>query len=277
MSKRPLLDTLKDLEIYKASGFNLIETHCHLDYFKQIDLDDLMMKAKQFAIKEMITISVEPGNLQTVLDLADRFLHVYTTQGIHPHNASECNDEVLKTIKQNLSHPKVVAVGEIGLDYYYNKSSPEVQKKVFEKLLQMACEADLPVVIHTRDADEDTMAILKNIAPYLKKKGVLHSFTSSLELAQLAIDLGFCIGINGIVTFKNAQNVRDVLKIIPLENILLETDSPFLAPTPYRGDENNPLYLPLVAQRVCEEKNIPAGQLLIQVEQNSRRLFGLEA
>jgi len=139
--------------------------------------------------------------------------------------------------------PKMVAVGEIGLDYHYNNSPPEIQRSAFERQLQIACDQDLPVVIHTRDADEDTKAILKNFSSKLKRKGVVHSFTSTLELAEFVLSEGFYIGFNGIITFKKAENVQEVVKITPVERILFETDSPFLTPVPHTGKENAPFYL----------------------------------
>jgi TatD DNase family protein len=169
--------------------------------------------------------------------------------------------------------PKMVAVGEIGLDYHYNNSPADIQKSVFEKQLQIACDQDLPVVIHTRDADEDTKAILKNFSSTLKRKGVVHSFTSSLELAEFVLNEGFYIGFNGIITFKKAENVQEVVKITPPERILFETDSPFLTPVPHRGKENAPYYLPFVAAKIAELKNLEIEGLKKQVYENSLSCF----
>lgn len=165
------------------------------------------------------------------------------------------------------------AVGEIGLDYHYNNSPIDVQKKVFEKQLQLACDLDLPVVIHTREADEDTRDILKNFIPHLKRKGVLHSFTSGRALAEYALSEGFYLGFNGIITFKKAENVQEVVQITPLEQILLETDSPFLTPVPHRGKENAPYYLPFIAQKVAELKGETIEKILPIVYQNSLNCF----
>lgn len=255
----------------------IIETHFHLDYLKHLSADEIVIASHKQNIEKLITIAVSPDNLENVISLIDQFPTLFGTQGIHPHNAKDWNQEVKEKINSNLTHKKIVAVGEIGLDYHYSKSPRENQLIAFEEQLQMAVDHHLPVVIHTRDADEDTIAIIKNFAPHLKRGGVIHSFTSGLELAKIAIDLNFYIGFNGIITFKNAHNVREALHLTPVENILLETDAPFLTPEPYRGVENAPYYLPFIAQKIAIEKNISVENLLLQVYQNSKNLFNFQA
>jgi TatD DNase family protein len=172
-----------------------IETHCHLDYLKQLPTEEIIQKAKEQNIEKIMTISVEPDNLQTVIDIANTYENVYCSQGIHPHDAKLANDNVLKTIKENaLKESKVLALGEMGLDYHYDNSPRDIQKKYFRAQLELAAEIDYPVVIHTRDADDDTIEILKDLGPSLNRKGVLHSFTSTPKLAEVALDLGFYIG-----------------------------------------------------------------------------------
>jgi TatD DNase family protein len=253
----------------------IIETHFHLDYLKAHSHEEILDLCAKQNIEKMITIAVSPDNLDTVINIAEKHPQVFTTQGIHPHNAKDWNDEVKNKILLNIKNKKVVAIGETGLDYHYNKSPREVQIKSFEEQLQIAVDHNLPVVIHTRDADADTAAIIKNFAPKLKRKAVIHSFTSGLELAKLAIELNFYIGFNGIITFKNATNVRDALELTPLENILLETDAPFLTPDPYRGVENAPYYLPFVARKIAEVKNTTIEQVLTLAYKNSKKLFNL--
>ncbi len=252
----------------------MIETHCHLDYLKQDDTEALVAKAHAGGVEKIITISVEPSNLDQALEIAENFEHVYCTQGVHPHEAKQFTSEVEEKIRARTSK-KIVAIGEIGLDYYYDHSPRQVQQKVFETQLALAGELDLPVVIHTRDADEDTMAILKNMASSVKRLGVVHSFTSSKELAEFALDLGFCLGFNGIISFKSAQNVREIAELTPLDRILLETDAPFLTPTPFRGVENAPHYLPLVAEHVAATKSVDVREVLKVTYQTSQTLFGL--
>ncbi len=253
----------------------IIETHFHLDMLKAMSREEIVEKTKLHNIEKMVTISTSPENLDEVISIAETFPQIYCTQGLHPHDGKEWNEEVKNHVVKNLTErkKKIVAVGEIGLDYYYSKSPRDEQIKAFEEQLQIAIDFDLPVVIHTRDADEDTKAILKNFSPRLKRKGVVHSFTSGLELAQFALDEGFYLGFNGIITFKNAENVRDALRITPVEKILLETDSPFLTPDPYRGVENAPYYLPFVAEKIAEVKNLSLDTVLKQAYQNSVTLF----
>ena len=251
----------------------MIETHCHLDYLKAEPLEEIRRKIKEAGITKIITIGVDPENLDKVMELSNAFEEIYFTQGIHPHDAKEATEVEFQKIISRASLPKMVAVGEIGLEYHYNKSPPEVQRAVFEKQLQLASDLDLPVVIHTRDADEDTRAILKNFSSSLKRKGVVHSFTSTLELAQFVLDEGFYIGFNGIITFKKSEGVQEVVKMTPAERILFETDSPFLTPVPHRGKENAPFYLPFVAAKIAELKNLDLEKLKIQVLHNSFQCF----
>ncbi len=251
----------------------LIETHCHLDYLKAEPLEEIRQKISEAGISKVITIGVDPNNLDRVKELSEIFPEVYFTQGIHPHDAKEATETEFNKISTRAALPKMVAVGEIGLDYHYNNSPQYIQKTVFEKQLQLACDHDLPVVIHTREADEDTKAIIKNFSRYLKRKGVLHSFTSSIELAEFVLNEGFYLGFNGIITFKKAENVQNVVKITPPSRILFETDSPFLTPVPHRGKENAPYYLPFIASKIAELKNLNLEELKKQVWENSFNCF----
>ena len=205
--------------------------------------------------------------------MAESHDKVWGTQGIHPHDAEHYSEAVEETIRANLDHSRILAVGEIGLDYYYDHSDRQVQRQVFEKQLQIACDHDLPVVIHSRDADIDTQAILGNFIASMKYKGVIHSFTSGLALAEYCLGVGFCLGFNGICTFKQADNVRDAVRLAPIEQILLETDAPFLTPVPYRGKENAPCYLPFIAEKIAEVKALTIEKVLTQTYANSLRVF----
>ena len=254
-------------------AYSFIETHCHIDYLKNVEAEKLILDAKNFGIERMITISVSPDNINQALALALKYPEVYCTQGIHPHDARLAEKEVWELIKSNVAdnHEKIVAIGEIGLDYHYNKSPHEIQKNVFEEQLQLACDLNLPCVIHTRDADDDTLTIMQN---FPKLKGaVLHSYTSGIPLAEWALSQNFYLGFNGIITFKNAENVRDVLQIVPLEQLLLETDSPFLSPIPFRGSENNPLRIPWIAQKIAEIKQESIERIASHTTQNAKKLF----
>jgi len=251
----------------------IIETHCHLDYLKENPLETTIANAKAAGVEKIITIAVSPDNLDTVIQLTQQDPMIWGTQGVHPHDAEAYSPEVDQKIRQQALNDRVLAIGEIGLDYFYDNADRDIQRQVFHDQLQIAADLDLPVVIHSRDADEDTIEILKRFEHSLKKKGVIHSFTSGPELAQFAIDQGFCLGFNGICTFNKAENVREIIRMTPIEHIILETDAPFLTPVPYRGKENASCYLPFVAEKVAQVKEITVDALLPVVHKNSLNLF----
>lgn len=256
--------------------YSLIDTHCHLDYLKQASSNELVKLAADNGVEKLITISVEPENLQSVVELSQNHEFVFGTQGVHPHEAKKFNDDVYATIKINASsNKKIVAIGEIGLDFHYNNSPKDIQIKVFKQQLELAIELSLPVVIHTRDAEDDTIQILEEYGPRMTQKGVLHSFTSEQRLADVALNNGFFLGFNGIITFKKAKNVRDVLENTPIDRILIETDAPFLTPVPHRGKENAPHYLPHIFEFVAEVKNLSCEILEKQLQLNTKTLFGI--
>jgi len=251
----------------------IIETHCHLDYLDSAELDNTIAEAMEVGVERIITVAVSPGNLDTVLELTRYSTIIWGTQGIHPHEAESYGIEVEQIIRERCSDPRVVAVGEIGLDYYYDHADRDTQRAVFEQQLQIAADLDMPVVIHTRDADEDTRSILQNFSGVLAGGGVIHSFTSSLALAEYCLNEGFMLGFNGITTFNRADNVREVVAATPLEKILLETDAPYLTPVPYRGKTNAPCYLPFIAEKIAAIKDCEIEHLLAQARLNSLSLF----
>lgn len=251
----------------------IIESHCHLDYLNGDELSLTLGKARDVGIEKIVTIAVSPDNLQRVRRLTEADAAIYGTQGIHPHEANAYSDEVESEIKKHLELERIVAIGEIGLDYFYDHSDRSRQQEVFRAQLELAAQADMPIVVHTREADEDTRSILAEFSGRLLAGGVIHSFTSGLELAEYCLQEGFCLGFNGITTFKNAENVRDVVRITPVERILLETDAPYLTPVPYRGRPNAPCYLPFVAEKVAEIKQLDIEDLLSTVYRNTERLF----
>jgi TatD DNase family protein len=251
----------------------IIETHCHLDYLEQSELDVTLEKCSAAGIERIITIAVAASNLNRVMELTRYSPVIWGTQGVHPHEADSYNRAIDATIRANANDPRIVAVGEIGLDYHYDHADRGVQRSVFEQQLQTAVELDLPVVIHTREADADTRDILRNYSSALTRKGVIHSFTSSLALAEYCLAEGFMLGFNGITTFKSAENVRQVVVATPLDQLLLETDAPYLTPVPYRGRPNAPYYLPLIAESVANIKQVEIEHLLRQAYSNSLTLF----
>lgn len=255
----------------------MIDTHCHLDYLKERPLDELIKCALEANIQSLITIAVSPANQQTVRDLLQLHPMIYGTQGVHPHDADQLTQDGLDEIRAHIGLSKMVAVGEIGLDYHYEHSPRAVQRKVFEAQLQVAVDHNKPVVIHTREADEDTRAILANFSRDLKKRGVIHSFSSGMALASFCLDEGYALGFNGMCTFNKADNVREILRYTPATQILLETDAPYLTPVPYRGQENAPFYLPFIAEKIAQIKALTIDDLLAQVYKNSVSVFGLHS
>jgi TatD DNase family protein len=251
----------------------IIETHCHLDYLDDQELTVTLEQAEEVGIERIITIAVSPDNLDKVLQLTRSADNIWGTQGIHPHEADSWNSDVEASILEASHDPRILAIGEIGLDYFYNHADRKVQRGVFERQLQLAVEREMPVVIHTRDADEDTRGILADFSQSLGGNGVIHSFTASLELAEFCLDQGFSLGFNGITTFNSADNVRAVVAATPMERILLETDAPYLTPVPYRGKPNAPYYLPFIAETVARLKNCEIESFLQQVYANSESLF----
>ena len=250
---------------------SFIDTHCHLDKLDSTP-EEAIIEAKQAGVQRMVTVSVDEPSLDFVSSMVQQFPEVYGSVGFHPHDAAELTEDLEQKIRKlALEEKKLIAIGETGLDYHYMYSSAEVQQQVFSKQLQMAVELNLPVIMHSREAETDTLNILQEIP--VPPLGVAHSFTSSFEMAKTLIEMGWYIGINGIVTFKNAEDLREVVSWLPLDRLLLETDSPFLAPTPFRGKPNKPAHIPTIATFIAELRGISLEQLSEQTSANAQRLF----
>ncbi len=245
--------------------------HAHLDRLEHSAEEAIRLAAEQ-NIHRIITIGTEPNDLALVLSIAEKFYpKVFCTLGVHPHEGVLYTDEAENFIRQNANRKEVVAVGEIGLDYYYEHSPKGPQQEAFKKQLQLASELDLPVEIHTRDAEQDTVDILNKFRGQVT--GLIHCFTGTQWLAEKALDLGFNISISGVVTFKNAEDLRKVVQYIPLDRIHVETDSPFLAPIPHRGKKNTPAYVIHTAKVVAELKGISVEQLAQATSANAFKLM----
>ena len=250
---------------------SFIDTHCHLDKLDSTP-EEAIIEAKQAGVQRMVTVSVDEPSLDFVSSMVQQFPEVYGSVGFHPHDAAELTEDLEQKIRKlALEEKKLIAIGETGLDYHYMYSSAEVQQQVFSKQLQLAVELNLPVIMHSRDAETDTLNILQEIP--VPPLGVAHSFTSSFEMAKTLIEMGWYIGINGIVTFKNAEDLREVVSWLPLDRLLLETDSPFLAPTPFRGKPNKPAHIPAIATFIAKLRGISLEQLSEQTSANAQRLF----
>ncbi len=249
----------------------LIDVHAHLDMLEEGPLETLR-KAKAAGVAKIVTIGTEPKDHQFVLDTARQFYpDIYCTLGVHPHQGMLWTEEVGSWIENHLGEREVIAVGEIGLDYYYNQSPVDEQRLAFRKQLEIAARHKMPVQIHTREADQDTFEILSDFRGQVT--GLIHCFTSSQKLAEQCLDLGYNISFSGIVTFKNAESLRETCKIVPLHRLHVETDSPFLAPVPNRGKKNTPAFVVHTAELVAKLKGISIEELSRATNENARQLF----
>ena len=257
------------------SGIMIFESHAHYDD-KQFDMDrdELLSSMQEHGIETVINVGATFQGCQRTISLTKEYEFVYGAIGIHPSEISDLNDEVCDWLWEKSQLPKIVAIGEIGLDYYWEKDE-EVrmqQQEWFRRQMEIAREVELPVIIHSRDAAEDTLHLMKEV--HAKQiPGVIHCFSYSLEMAEAYLDMGYYIGIGGVVTFKNSRKIKEVASEIPLERMLLETDSPYLAPEPNRGRRNSSLNLPYVAQEIARLRGITAEKVCEVTRENARRLF----
>ena len=252
----------------------IIDTHCHLD-FKEFneDFNDVLLNAKTNNISGMQTICTKIDEFPKILDIAKKHSNIWCSVGTHPHNAESEKHISQDNIKNLCDNDKVIGIGETGLDYYYENSNKEDQINSFLKHIEVAKITGMPLIIHARDADDDMIEILTkeyNKSPFT---GVIHCFTSSYKLAEAALSIGFYISFSGIITFKNADEIRNSCKKIPIERILVETDAPFLAPVPYRGKRNEPSYITETIKKVAEIKELTVEEVTIITTNNFFDLF----
>jgi TatD DNase family protein len=257
---------------------DLIDSHAHIDspQFDE-DREAMLARAQAAGINTMLAIGVGPGpeKLDAAIPYAEAHDWIYTTVGIHPHEAKEVTPAHLETLARLAKHPKVIAWGEIGLDYFYEHSPRDVQKRVFRDQMELAHRAKLPIIIHCRDAWSDCLDMLEEHWKPTGLGGVLHCFTSTIEDARRGLEMGFVISFTGNLTYPKAQNIRDVVKDLPLENILIETDSPYLAPQPHRGKRNEPAYVAEVAKALGIVRNLGTEEAATVTAENFRRFFQL--
>ena len=252
----------------------IFDTHAHYDD-EQFDKDRevLLYSMKENQVGLIVNVSATYHSCKKVVEMVQKYPFMYAAVGIHPDEVGSLNHERFNAIKELLQYNKVVAVGEIGLDYYWDNESHDLQKEWFIRQLEMARERNLPVLIHSREAAADTMEIMKKHAKGLK--GVIHCYSYSKEMAKDYVKMGFYIGIGGVVTFKNAKKLKDVVKEIPLEAMVLETDCPYLAPEPFRGKRNNSIYIKYIAEEIAKLKNVSCEDVINQTEINARKLYGI--
>ena len=229
-------------------------------------------EALEAGVEKIIVPGVEPDTFEKVIKLADEYENVYAQVGVHPSEAQKFSDDTAGRMMELAAHKKVVAIGEIGLDYYWDKTFVDVQKKVFKTQIEIANALKLPVVVHDREAHGDTFEILEQMGA---KKVLLHCFSGSLEFAKRCVEKGWFIALGGVVTFKNAKKVRQVAKEIPLEHIMLETDTPYLTPHPYRGEENAPKYIVLSAKEIANLKDTALSEVERVTTANAQNFFNV--
>lgn len=245
-----------------------VDTHCHVFKSDYANIDEILENASNKYIKYVINNGSNNETNKEVLELIKKYPNMYGAIGIHPEDVEGVMPDDIKFIEDNLGNEKIVAIGEIGLDYYYTKENKEEQIKLFESQLALAEKYNMPVIVHSRDATEDTINFLKKF----KCKGVIHSFSGSLETAKIYIKMGYLLGVNGVITFKNAK-IKDVIKEVGLKNIVLETDSPYLTPVPFRGTQNNPGHVLEIAQFVADLYNISLEELAEQTNNNITEMY----
>jgi TatD DNase family protein len=256
----------------------LIDSHAHIDFpqFAE-DRDAMLDRARAAGVSTLLAVGTGPGpeKLDSAIPFAERNNWIYATVGIHPHEAEQVTPKHLEQLAILAKHEKVIAWGEIGLDYFYDHSPRELQQRVFRDQMNLASDAKLPIIIHCRDAWSDCLNLLEEVWRPTGLGGILHCFTSTLEDARRGIEIGFMISFAGNSTYPKTQNIRDVAKALPLENILIETDAPYLAPQAYRGKRNEPAYVAEVARTIASVRNLPPDEVAAATSDNFRRFFGL--
>lgn len=254
----------------------IFDTHVHYD-------DEAFNEDREAVIKSLVAAGVETvvnigasmASSETTLELTRNYPFIYGTAGVHPSETAELDEEKFQRLREIVREPKIVAVGEIGLDYYWEKPAHDIQKNWFERQLELAREVNLPVVIHSREAAKDTLEIMK-AARAGELGGVIHCFSYGKEMAREYLDMGFFLGIGGVLTFKNAKKLREVVEYAPMEQLVLETDSPYMAPEPNRGKRNTSANLPYVVNMMAEIKGLSPEEVMTATEKNARRLYRME-
>jgi TatD DNase family protein len=252
----------------------LTDTHTHLTMPEYQDIDEVLSRARSVGLEFIVDVGFDIASSEKSTLLSADSDFIYTAVGIHPHEAKSFDEECYRKIKELLGRPRVVALGEIGLDYHYNLSSHEEQKRMFSKLLWTAREAKLPVIFHGRESYKDMVDIVKSEGQG-KVRGVFHSFAGTLDELKWVIDSGFYISMSGMITFRKAKNIIDIAKAAPLDRILIETDCPYLTPEPFRGKRNEPSYVKYVAEALANVKGVTPGEIGRTTTENAKKLSGI--
>ncbi len=262
------------------------DTHCHLtDAQFDADRDATIQRALDAGVTRILTLATDAASSRAALALAERYANVYAAVGIHPESVRAATDADLKTVRELAAHPKVIAIGEIGLDFYWDRTTADLQQKFFEAQLELAAELNLPTAIHDRDAHAKILETLRRRERSPQRsprddarslRGVLHAFSGDVAMAQTAFDLGYVVSFGGPITFKNNKDAPALLRALPFDKILIETDAPYLTPHPLRGKRNEPAHVKLVAQQLAALRGVSVEQAAIQTTRNALALFRLE-
>lgn len=251
----------------------MIDTHTHINMIEGITVEDVLKNANENGVDKIIVPAANPKDFEGIMKLINKYDNVYGMLGVHPSDAKDWDDKLIDEIKNLAQNKKIVAIGEVGLDYYWDKSFNDLQKEIFIKQIKLANELNLPIDVHDRDAHKDTFDILKEYNN--GSKVVMHCFSGSVEFAKECIKEGWYLGIGGVVTFKNAVKMKEVVQAVALEHILLETDAPYLTPVPYRGQENQPAYVKFVAEEIAKLKGIDLIDVIQITELTTQAVFNI--
>lgn len=251
----------------------MIDTHSHINCIEEFTIDEIITNAKNNGVKKIILPAAYPSDIDVVFDIVNKYENVYGLLGVHPSEVKDWNDNLIDKIKKYAVNKKIVGIGEIGLDYYWDRSFNDLQKEVFIKQIKLANELNLPISIHDREAHKDTYDILKEYNR--NSQIIMHCFSGSVEFAKECVKEGWYIALGGVVTFKNAIKMKEVAKNIPIENLLLETDAPYLTPVPYRGKTNQPAYVKYVAEEIAKLRDTSFDEIDKITTQNAERVFNI--
>ncbi|MED4533460.1 TatD family hydrolase [Metabacillus fastidiosus] len=254
----------------------LFDTHAHLNALQyENDVEEVIQRALDEGVSEIVVVGFDRETIERAMELIEEYDFIYAAVGWHPVDAIDMTDKDLEWIRELSEHPKVVAIGEMGLDYYWDKSPKDIQKEVFRKQIALAKEVKLPIIIHNRDATADVVAILEEEGAS-EVGGIMHCFTGSLEVAKQCMDMNFYISFGGPVTFKNAKKPKEVVQEIPLDRLLIETDCPYLTPHPFRGKRNEPGYVKYVAEEIAKLRNLSYEEIAKKTSDNGKKIFGIK-
>ena len=257
----------------------IFDTHAHYDdHAFDEDREELIASLADAGIGTVVNVAADRESVRTTLGLSEKYPFIWCALGFHPSSTGDMTEDDIRMLREALASPRAAAVGEIGLDYHWDEPDREVQRHWFARQLALAAETDMPVVIHSRDAAEDTMSMLKeHRRPSADRPaGVIHCYSYSAEQALQYVKMGYYIGIGGVLTFRNARKLKETAERLSLKDIVLETDCPYMAPTPHRGKRNSSLYLPLVVRALSEIKGVPEEEVIRVTEENARRLYGIQ-